>query len=147
MDKNAPAEKLLEAWITLTGIIKNSRITTGLLYNEAVIMNILYKSYCNDGVGIVSVKEITQKTRMLKSLVNRTVNSLQKKGFLHRCDMPGDKRVAYVRCAEEKINIFLKVHRSSLAHAENIISIIGEKDTEAFIRIVEKIENSGYSPS
>ncbi len=145
MHKYSPEEKLLEAWITLTGIIKNSRITTGLLYNEAVIMNILYKSYCIDGVGVVSVKDITQKTRMLKSLVNRTVNSLEKKGFLERCEMSGDKRVAYVKCAKDKINTFLKVHKSSLAHAERIIGIIGEEDTEVFIRIVEKIEKSGYS--
>lgn len=145
MHKHSPEERLLEAWITLTGIIKNSRITTGLLYNEAVIMNMLYKSYCSDGIGIVSVKDITKKTRMLKSLVNRTVNSLEKNGFLERCKMSGDKRVAYVKCAKDRINAFLKVHKSSLAHAQKIIGIVGEEDTEAFIRIVDKIEKSGYS--
>lgn len=139
------AEKLLQSWITLSGIIKNCRITTGLLYNEAIIMNILYTRLCCDGEGIVSVKDITQKTKMLKSLVNRTINSLEKKGFLVRCEMSGDKRIAYVKCAKEKLDAFLEVHSASVVHAQNIIDIIGKEDTEAFIRIVNKIDEAGYS--
>lgn len=145
MSENNQAENLLQAWITLSGIIKNSRITTGLMYNEAIVMNILYNHYCNDGEGVVSVKDITQKTRMLKSLVNRTVNSLEKKGFLERCKLPGDKRIAYVKCNKDKLDKFLKVHSASLAHAQNVIGIIGEDDADAFIRIAERMDKSGYS--
>ena len=139
------SENLIDAWITLLGIVKNCRITKGLQYNEAIVMNILYGRYCEDGQGLVSVKDITQKTRMLKSLVNRTVNSLEKKGFLRRCEGTGDKRIVYVRCAEDKIDTFLKIHNASVSHADKIIDIIGKEDTEAFIRIVEKIKSSGYS--
>ncbi len=139
------AEKLLQSWVTLSGIIKNSRITKGLQYNEAIVMNVIFKRFTEDGEGVVSIKEITQKTRMLKSLVNRTVNSLIKKGFVNRCESTGDKRLVYVKCEKEKLDTFLKVHNGSLAHAGNIIDIIGDEDTQAFIRIVNKIEKSGYS--
>ena len=145
MKKDVQAESLLWAWVTLSGIVKNSRITKGLQYNEAIIMNVIHRRFLEDGEGIVSVKEITQKTRMLKSLVNRTLNSLIKKGFVLRCEGEGDKRVAYVKCAKEKLETFLKVHRGSIMHAEKIIDIIGEEDAKAFIRIVNKIEKSGYN--
>ena len=147
MQNNVQEEKLLEAWVTLSGIIKNSRVTKGLHYNEAIIMNVIYNRYTEDGQGRVSIKEITSKTRMLKSLVNRTVNSLIKKGFVQHCESAGDKRVVYVKCTPEKLETFLKVHGGSLKIANSIIEIIGEEDTEAFIRLVEKIEKSGYSPA
>ena len=145
MNGDVRTESLLKAWVTLSGIIKNSRITTGLQYNEAIVMNILYSKFCEDGEGVVSVKDITAKTRMLKSLVNRTVNSLEAKGFLERCQGTGDKRVAYVKCAKEKLDVFLKVHDGSLAIAEKVIGIIGEEDSDAFIRLVEKIEKADFS--
>ena len=145
MKNNIQAENLLQAWISLCGIIKNSRITKGLLYNEAIVMNILYNEYSKNAEGAVSIKFITQKTKMLKSLVNRTVNSLEKKGFIERCVLPGDKRMGYVRCVREKTGNYLKVHSESLNHAQNIIDIIGEEDAETFIRLVKKIENAEYT--
>ena len=38
-------EQLLLAWVKLTGMIKNGRITKGLAYNEAIVMLLLYNRY------------------------------------------------------------------------------------------------------
>lgn len=138
------ASLLLKAWVKLSSILKNSRITKGLMYNEATIMLLLYDRYLQDGMGIISIKEITAETKMLKSLVNRTINALEKKGLLERCEGSGDKRVIYVKCIQEKLPVFLEVHNSSLRLAQGIIGIIGPEDAETFIRIVQKLENSGY---
>ena len=138
------ASLLLKAWVKLSSILKNSRITKGLMYNEATIMLLLYDRYLQDGMGMISIKEITAETKMLKSLVNRTINALEKKGLLERCEGSGDKRVIYVKCIQEKLPVFLEVHNSSLQLAQGIIGIIGPEDAETFIRIVQKLENSGY---
>ena len=141
------SEQLIKAWVTLSGIIKNCRVTKGLMYNEAIVMMLLYHRYKSDSKGIVSIKEITNETKMLKSLVNRTVNSLEKKGFLERCNIENsaDKRMVYVKCVEDKLDKYLTIHNGSLEIAEIIIKTIGPEDTEAFIRIAEKIEESGYT--
>lgn len=144
MKNKKRAEDLLLAWVTLSGMVKNTRITKGLMYNEAIVMLLLYRRYCEDGKGLVSVKEIIQKTRMLKSLVNRTVNSLEEKNLLERVENSGDKRVVYVKCVESGLDTFLQVHNTSLNVAQSIIDIIGEEDTDSFVRIVKKIENAGY---
>lgn len=147
MGKITQREQLLQAWVNLSGILKNNRITKGLMYNEAVVMLLLYNRYREDGIGLISIKEITKKTRMLKSLVNRTINLLEEKGLLERCKGSGDSRLAYVRCIEQSLDIFLKVHETSLTLAQNIIDIIGEKDAETFISIVKKIEAVDYKLS
>ena len=138
-------ENLINAWVRLSGIFKNTRITKGLMYNEAIVMLFVYNKYLEDKEGKVSVKEINQKTKMLKSLVNRTLNSLEKKGLIKRCEGEGDRRISYIKCVEERLDVFLEVHNSSLLLAENIIDIIGKEDTDTFIRIVDKIEKAGYS--
>ena len=146
MQSNKCPEKLVKAWVKLSGMIKNTRITKGLVYNEATVMLMVYDKYRADKNSMVSIKEIVQETNMLKSLVNRTVNSLEKKGFLERCKAEtGDMRMVYVKCIEEKLDVFLKVHNGSIAVADKIIEIIGKEDAQTFIRIVEKIEKSGCS--
>lgn len=131
---------LIQSWVQLSGMLKNSRFTKELPYNEAIVMLQLYQA----GNSPISMKEITAKTHMLKSQVNRTINSLEEKGLLERCESEGDRRVGYVRAIKERMDLFLQVHASSMDIAENISNIIGPEDTDHFIRIVNKLAQSGY---
>ncbi len=140
------AEDLLLAWVKLTAIVKNSRITKGLAYNEAIIMLCLYRRFKQDGEGLVSASELIKNTGMLKSLLNRTINSLEEKGLLEKVRGISDRRTLYVKCVKDRLDLFIKVHGKSLEVAEKIMNIIGEEDTARFIGIVQKIEASGYSP-
>lgn len=136
---NEPLEEaLITAWVRLTGALKNTRMTQGMNYNEAIIMLIVYNRYRADGEGLVSFREIVQETKMLKSLVNRTIDSLVKKGFLIRCD-GADKRTTFVHPVKENLNGFLQVHEQSLALAGNIVELIGESDAKKFVEIAAKI--------
>lgn len=146
MGEPTQAEKLLRAWVKLSGILKNNRISQGLVYNEAAVMLLVYHRYLEDGIGLISIKEIIQETQMLKSLVNRTVNSLERKGLLERCPGSGDRRTVSVKCVSSNLPVFLQAHAASLQVAQHIIEIIGPGDAEAFIRSVSRIEQAGYVP-
>lgn len=135
---------LILSWVKLSGIVKNNRITTGLKYNEAIVMLSLYNRYLIDGEGLASVQDIIKETGMLKSLTNRTLGELEKQGLIVYTQGTRDRRTKFVKCVEEKLDVFLAVHNSSQKVAENIIDIIGEKDAETFIRIVQKLSDSGY---
>ena len=144
MNTDIQAENLLSAWVKISSIMKTSRLTHGLPYNESIVMLLLYKRYLADGTGYVSIKEIIEETNMLKSLANRTVNALEKKGLLVRCEVPGDKRLGHVRCVPEKLSVFLDVHNSSLSLARHIIELIGKEDTDAFTRLVSKMQAAKF---
>lgn len=131
-------EQVITAWVRLTGLLKNTRITKGMVYNEAIVMLFAYNRYREDGIGVISFKEIVTETRMLKSLVNRTIDSLVAKGYLARCEGK-DKRTTFVRILPENIGEYLDVHEQSLSLASHMIGIIGREDAEAFVRIVGKI--------
>lgn len=129
-------ERIITAWVKLTGVLKNTRITQGMIYNEAIVMNLVYHRYLEDGEGLVSFKEIVQRTQMLKSLVNRTIDSLVKQGYLEKTDGK-DKRTTLVRAKD--LDAYIEEHEKTLALVRNIIDTIGKEDAEAFVRLAEKI--------
>ncbi len=131
-------EALIVAWIRLTGILKNTRITQGMIYNEAIVMNLVYNRKLG-GIDKVPFREIVAETRMLKSLVNRTIDSLVEQGFLRRCEGAADRRTTYVELVEARLSDFLEVHGHSLEIAQGIVDLIGEEDARSFVRITEKI--------
>lgn len=131
-------EAVITAWVKLTGVLKNTRITQGMIYNEAIVMNLVYNRYRADHVGLISFKEIVSETKMLKSLVNRTINSLVKKGLLLRSEGE-DKRTTFIRPVEEKLDLYLSVHEKTLALVRDILDIIGDDDADAFVRVADKI--------
>ena len=142
MDKELNGEELDEAliiaWVRLTSALKNTRITKGMIYNEAIVMLIVYNRYREDGEGLVSFRELVSETKMLKSLVNRTIDSLEKKGYLLRLDGT-DKRTTFVKLAKEDLGEYLAVHAQSLELAHRIREIIGTENERSFIRISEKV--------
>ena len=135
-------EQLLTAWIGINSMFKDSRMTRELTYNEAVIMKLAYDQYRLDGVGRVSVQAVRKKTNMLKSLVNRTVNSLCEQGYLTKERGSEDARALFVRLTPDRLPDFLSVHRGSLKLAETVIGVIGQEDAAQFVRICEKILNA-----
>lgn len=142
--KNEIQNELILAWVRLSGIIKNNRITTTLKYNEAVVMLTVYNRYLKDNVGLTSVQDIIKETGMLKSLANRTLGELEKQGLITFEQGTTDRRTKFVRLVKEKIDVFLAVHNSSLGVSKSIVDIIGEEDADTFIRIVKKLENAKY---
>lgn len=104
----------------------------------------VYSRYLQDGEGFTSVQDIIKETGMLKSQVNRTLSELQKRGLIIEMQGTHDRRTKFVKCVKEKLDVFLTVHNSSAGVAQNIINIIGEDETQTFIKIVEKLSAAGY---
>ncbi len=140
MDKHYQLlEDVIVSWVRLTGLLKNTRLTRGMIYNEAIIMLIVNRKYEMDGVGLVSFREIVNETGMLKSLVNRTIESLVRQNLLERSDGETDRRTTFVRPVPENLAAYLEVHKATIEMVNELVEIIGEEDARAFIRISEKI--------
>lgn len=133
------SEEVITAWISLTSIIKNNRIMKEYGYNESITLNLVYQAY-KKGEDIY-LQEIIRKTKMLKSLTNRTINRLIEKGFVYRKKDANSNRqmICFVPAKE---NDYLVMHKSTLNKVNKILEILGEKDALDFIRISQKITNS-----
>ena len=138
--RNNLNENVIISWVRLTGILKNTRLTQDLIYNEAIVMLIVYRKYRMDGKGVVSFRELAAETKMLKSLVNRSIDSLVEKKLLARTEGSSDRRMTFVRPVLENFDVYMKEHRHTIETVSELIKTIGEEDAEAFVRLAAKIE-------
>ncbi len=114
MENEALLERMLRAWIGVSGLLKSSRITRELTYNEAIVMKLVYDQYKTDGTGRTAVRWIVQETNMRKSLcVLRPY---------HVSDLPD---------------------RRSLELVRQIADVVGPEDAETFVRMYEKLSAAG----
>lgn len=84
-------EELLEAWLRLSTILCNDRIVSEMPYNEALICNILYRRQRQDKKGTTTATDLCRQTKMLKSQMNRTLQSMEDKKIITRRRSDTDK--------------------------------------------------------
>lgn len=131
-------EQLLEEWLNLSRLIKNHRIVEDIPYNEAMVLSVLHSIYPN----YLDVKVIVEKTKLLKSQVNRTMNALILKGQIQKRVKTTDKRCQEACLSKEGFLVISKTHQNSLAVSKKVISIIGEKNAEKIIEIFQMVEKN-----
>lgn len=129
-------EQVLRAWVALNGTLKDSQMTKGLTYNEAIVMLLILEQYRKDGIGRTSVQYLLKSTNFLKSLMNRTINALCSQGYLQK-ERVG--RQLFVSPLPQRLPDFLAVHNHSLSLARQVIDAIGQEDAQNFVRICEKL--------
>ena len=93
-------EALLKTWLRLSTSIINNRLVSEMSYNESLVCSILYS---NTKAGIaMTATELCHFTKMLKSQMNRTLNSMEEKSFITRRRSESDKRLVFVTLNLEK---------------------------------------------
>ena len=124
MKKN---EQVLEAWLQMTTVINNERITSDLPYNESMICRYLYQNQNQD----VTATDLCNYMRMQKSQMNRTLTSMEKKTLFPRVRSEQDNRKIYVTLNDSMIQIYKKQHEKILIIVDQLFDKIGyEKQSE-----------------
>lgn len=120
-------EELLSAWLRLSNTICNERIVTQLPYNEALVCNILYNQRNEHPDQYLTATDLCEKTRISKSLMNRILNNLEKKGFIFKQRSEEDKRNVYVFFNERYISVYEKGHNEVLEVVDSIVDRLEER--------------------
>ena len=139
-------EELLSAWLRLSNTICNERIVTQLPYNEALICNILNNQRKKFPGEYLTATDLCEKTRLLKSLMNRTLNNLEEKGLIVRKRSEEDKRSVYVMFNEENISYYEKGHEEVLEVVDEIVNKIekriGSEKTKEIVDVFNVISDA-----
>ena len=95
-------EQVLEAWLQMTTVINNERITPDLPYNESMICRYLYQ---NQDINVTAT-DLCNYMRMQKSQMNRTLTSMEKKQLITRIRSEQDTRKIYITLNDSMIKIY-----------------------------------------
>lgn len=127
-------EKILSAWLKMILAVDSERVVSELSYNESIICNVLYSNLDKE----MTATELCTITKMQKSLMNRTLNSLELKQLIKKERSEKDKREIVIQLVDNPNSLFMKQHTSTLAYVDKIIEHLGEK-SEEIINIFEAI--------
>ncbi len=128
-------EKVLDAWLQLITAVNTERIVTNMTFNEAVLCNILSR----DKEQVYTATELCNKMKMQKSLMNRTLTSMEEKGWISRIRSTLDKRQVFVKWNEQANAIYEKEHQAVLNLVDRILSKIGYEKANEVIQMFSLI--------
>ena len=103
-------EKVLSAWLKLSTAICNERIVSELPYNESLVCGILHENAVEHPEEKITATDLCEKTNMQKSLMNRTLNSLEEKGLIFRKRSEKDKRQVFVSMNMDNAEVYERQH-------------------------------------
>ena len=126
-------EELLSAWLRVSTSIVNSRLVSDLPYNEALVCNVLYQNSCQKNSQLLTATDLCNKTNMLKSQMNRTLNLLEEKNLIKRQRSESDKRQVYIYFNIDDAQIYKMQHEKVLSLIDEIIVQFGDGKTKAVI--------------
>ncbi|HPY60795.1 MAG TPA: MarR family transcriptional regulator [Methanospirillum sp.] len=89
--------------------------------------------------GRMNMKELAGRLGITTGTTTVAVDRLERKGFARRVRAEHDRRSYIIELTEEGTLAYEEHHRHHLNLASEIASILGEEDTQAFIGILQKI--------
>lgn len=134
-------EKVLSAWLKLSTAICNERIVSELPYNESLVCGILHENAVEHPEEKITATDLCEKTNMQKSLMNRTLNSLEEKELIFRKRSEKDKRQVFVSMNMENAEVYERQHKNILRVVDEIVEKVGKEKADEIISLFTLISN------
>jgi len=125
-------EDLLQAWIASSVCIRGNRLLKELSFNEIIICNTLYHH------GRMTATDLCNKTRLLKSQVNKVLTGMEKKQLITRERDKSDHRRLYVSLNESHTDVYLHEHDHVLSIMSEIKKEIGEENMKILTDLLNR---------
>ena len=132
-------ERLLDAWLSLSTSINNERLVSDMTYNESLICNLLYRNQINHPEKNLTATDLCNKTKMLKSQMNRTLNSLEEKKIVIRERSKIDKRKVFIKFDMAQANAYKNQHLKILKLVDAVIEKFGKEKAVEIVNLFNKI--------
>lgn len=132
-------ENLLDAWLKLSSVVSNNRLVSGFSFNEAFVLNLLYKQQIGGEEKKLTATDLCRQTNTLKSQMNAILTSLEKKQMIRRQRSDEDRRQIEVELNPEKMDVFMECHERSLKLVEGVLSKMGATEGDIAIRMLNKL--------
>lgn len=137
---NVLSERLLDSWLHLSMDLWNERFVSELSYNESLVCHLLYKQKVEHPDNpALTLMQLSHKTGILKSQMNKTLTALDEKGFITRRRSLEDKRIVYITLKEDNLTTYHIQHDEILKVVDQVVAKLGEDRTEQAITIFNDI--------
>lgn len=141
-------EQFLEAWLRISSTVCNERIVSNMPFNEALVCNILYYFSMMEPDRELTATDLCQMAHMHKTLMNRTLNNLEKKKIIRKEQDDSDKRRSFVKIDDTNFEEFIRVHNDTMEFVNKVVKVIGmekmKNATQAFHDVAQAVDDIMY---
>ena len=117
-------DNLLDAWLSLTSTLWNTRLVSTMTFNEAHVLGLLLRH--RDDPTPMTATALIARTHLLKSQMNKVLTTLEGKGFIARARAESDRRLVYIRLTPEGEAASRAEHADIEALLQQLVGRIGE---------------------
>ena len=135
-------ERLLSAWLTLSSTLWNERVVSGMTFNEAFVCNLLSHQAEEAPDQPLTATALCERTRLLKSQMNKVLSEKEKKGYIQRLRSTQDKRQIFLRLTDEGKQAYAKEHAGITAILTALVAELGEKRT---LQIADAVDDVSHA--
>ncbi len=139
MEEKMLQEELLDAWLGLSSVISNHRLVSGFSFNEAFVLNLLYKRYVSGDYLGLTATQLCSKTGILKSQMNGILTALEKQNLIFRQRSQTDRRQIHVAINPEYLDQYFECHEQVLKKVEALIHKVGREDGEKAVKMLNHL--------
>ena len=122
-DALCAGDKLLDAWLSLTSTLWNTRLVSSMTFNEAHVLGLLLR---HGNAEPMTATALIARTHLLKSQMNKVLTTLEGKGFITRARAQSDRRLVLIRLTPEGESAYRNEHADIEALLSSLIARIGE---------------------
>ncbi|HKM34563.1 MAG TPA: MarR family transcriptional regulator [Lachnospiraceae bacterium] len=127
------SEELLNAWLSLSAVVRNERLVQTMTFREIFICNILHQEK-STGKKAVTATDIVSRTGMLKSQANKVLCSLEERKLICRTRCDTDKRQIHIQLTEVGRKMYLTEHQRILQLLSQLVHKMGTDTIDHFIK-------------
>lgn len=141
MSDRVMQEQLLDAWLSLSSVVSNNRLVDSLSFNEAFVLNLLYKQYIGQTERKLTATDLCRRTHILKSQMNGILKSLEKKQMIFRRRSQMDRRQVEVEINPARLEEFIRCHENSLMLVGRLLDRLTPREGEEAIQVLNRLAN------
>ena len=116
-------DKLLDAWLSLTSTLWNTRLVSSMTFNEAHVLGLLLR---HGNAEPMTATALIARTHLLKSQMNKVLTALEGKGYITRARAQSDRRLVLIRLTLEGEAAYRSEHAGIEALLTRLVGRIGE---------------------
>ena len=122
-DALCAGDKLLDAWLSLTSTLWNTRLVSSMTFNEAHVLGLLLR---HGSAEPMTATALIARTHLLKSQMNKVLTALEGKGYITRARAQTDRRLVLIRLTPEGDAAYRSEHERVEALLARLVGRIGE---------------------
>lgn len=132
-------EEILDCWIKLSLSLKNERFVSNMSVTESIVCRIIYQgSLINEFYRQI---DIVNKTKMLKSAVNRLMSGLEAKGIVEPFQLENNRKSIYYKLSEKAEKFFLAQHDEIINSVKRILAELTDEEAQSVLYLFNKLAN------